>query len=349
MEKTRVIVSDVYLLDLSSKEETRVFDELVIGRAECDLVFPEDTMISRRHLRITPTGRGVVVEDLGSTNKTRLNGKLLKPNSRYKLRSRDIVEFGKQKFQVFIGGKLAAEPVNQRTKKEKLETTNVFSKLIASENEMKSKAQARDLDGMEDFSALDALPAYEENELALLRLANDKGVSWYLQFDGSEFGPLSFSEMKAIVGSQKFQGGDLFAWADGMPSWTLINRDHKIFRDGAAAKEIVAQGAEQPVPLVAMVNWHKDEAGKKKKINGTCESISPHEISVTTSEKLTVGESFEIEVTPRAGQGIERFRLTVKIDPERVRKSGYTFFVVSTPPRTKLALERYIRDYYAKK
>src|SRR4051794_21079596 len=48
-------------------------DELVIGREDAGLVI-DDPEISRRHARICPVDGGVMVEDLGSTNGTFVNG-----------------------------------------------------------------------------------------------------------------------------------------------------------------------------------------------------------------------------------------------------------------------------------
>jgi pSer/pThr/pTyr-binding forkhead associated (FHA) protein len=46
---------------------------VVIGREGADLLV-QDTLVSRRHVRISPTPGGLTVEDLGSTNGTFLNG-----------------------------------------------------------------------------------------------------------------------------------------------------------------------------------------------------------------------------------------------------------------------------------
>ena len=47
---------------------------LVVGRDPAADLPLEDTQASRHHARLTPTGRGAVVEDLGSTNGTYVNG-----------------------------------------------------------------------------------------------------------------------------------------------------------------------------------------------------------------------------------------------------------------------------------
>lgn len=47
----------------------------VVGRSrECDVVL-DDSNVSRRHAEIRPTGQGWLVEDLGSTNGVRVNGR----------------------------------------------------------------------------------------------------------------------------------------------------------------------------------------------------------------------------------------------------------------------------------
>ena len=48
--------------------------EIVIGREGADLTIP-DTELSRRHAVVRPEGQGVIVEDLGSTNGTFVDGR----------------------------------------------------------------------------------------------------------------------------------------------------------------------------------------------------------------------------------------------------------------------------------
>ena len=52
-----------------------VGNEITIGRApSCTIMIPDDTFVSQLHARLYRTGDGVVVEDLGSTNGSYLNG-----------------------------------------------------------------------------------------------------------------------------------------------------------------------------------------------------------------------------------------------------------------------------------
>jgi hypothetical protein len=72
-------------------------DELVIGRdAGCDLVVDEPT-VSRRHARLTFRDGGWIVQDLDSTNGTRLNGQCV---GRCRLRPGDELELGDQVLRV---------------------------------------------------------------------------------------------------------------------------------------------------------------------------------------------------------------------------------------------------------
>ncbi|HEU4975121.1 MAG TPA: DUF3662 and FHA domain-containing protein [Baekduia sp.] len=64
----------------------------VIGRSrECDIVL-DDANVSRRHAEISPSGRGWVIDDLGSTNGVRVNGRTV--DGPHPLESGDRVELG---------------------------------------------------------------------------------------------------------------------------------------------------------------------------------------------------------------------------------------------------------------
>lgn len=54
-----------------------------------------DLGVSRRHARLHYKSDGVYVEDLGSTNGTRINGFTLRPQQAYRLRNGDEIEFGR--------------------------------------------------------------------------------------------------------------------------------------------------------------------------------------------------------------------------------------------------------------
>jgi hypothetical protein len=72
-------------------------EEMVVGRhPSCDVVFTDNT-VSRRHARLTFRDGGWVVQDLDSTNGTRLNGQYV---GRCRLRPGDQLGLGNQLVRV---------------------------------------------------------------------------------------------------------------------------------------------------------------------------------------------------------------------------------------------------------
>lgn len=71
---------------------------VVIGRSpDADLIIADD-FVSSTHARITPTGDGHVLEDLGSTNGTLVNGQ---PATRaLPLAAGDVIELGQNRLEV---------------------------------------------------------------------------------------------------------------------------------------------------------------------------------------------------------------------------------------------------------
>lgn len=76
----------------------------VLGRVEGDIVFPDDTLVSRKHARFTVADDGVVVEDLHSAN-----GVFWRLRAPHTLADGDIVLMGRQMFR-FRTAKPAVKP-----------------------------------------------------------------------------------------------------------------------------------------------------------------------------------------------------------------------------------------------
>jgi pSer/pThr/pTyr-binding forkhead associated (FHA) protein len=86
-----------------------VADRMVVGRSgdnshqpEIDLApFDSGRMgISRSHAAFTYDGHALFVEDLNSTNGTRINGFRIEPGTPYRLRNGDELEFGRLRLSV---------------------------------------------------------------------------------------------------------------------------------------------------------------------------------------------------------------------------------------------------------
>ena len=76
------------------KEFTVAKERTTIGRKAVNDVQIEDTFLSGEHAVIVQVGNDCILEDLGSTNGTVVNGK---PVKRHLLKSNEVIEFGDYK------------------------------------------------------------------------------------------------------------------------------------------------------------------------------------------------------------------------------------------------------------
>ncbi len=103
------------LMQIGNEAQTtvgmEVSDQIIIGRADPPAgFFPDldltpygglDGGVSRRHVRIMQgEDRQLYIEDMGSTNGTRLNGFELKRGEKYKLNDGDEIELGRVRMVV---------------------------------------------------------------------------------------------------------------------------------------------------------------------------------------------------------------------------------------------------------
>lgn len=84
--------------------------EFIVGRSEDDNIVDIDLVpygaarlgVSRRHARIFLSSDAWMIEDLGSTNGSYLNRRLMSPNTPHIIRHGDELVFGKMLVQVFF-------------------------------------------------------------------------------------------------------------------------------------------------------------------------------------------------------------------------------------------------------
>lgn len=81
-------------------------DAFVIGRAIESNVFIDDKSLSRSHARIDIKGNAVYVVDLGSTNKTIVNGQVLPPMVLCELKNNDQIKTGNVIFKFLETGNI---------------------------------------------------------------------------------------------------------------------------------------------------------------------------------------------------------------------------------------------------
>ena len=88
------------------KEFTLAKERTTIGRKAVNDVQIEDTFLSGEHAVIVQVGNDCILEDLGSTNGTVVNGK---PVKRHLLKSNEVIEFGDYKLNFVDDADYAAE------------------------------------------------------------------------------------------------------------------------------------------------------------------------------------------------------------------------------------------------
>lgn len=103
--------------------------ETIVGRSvECG-IFIDDRSLSRNHCRFMLMGTDVSVVDMGSTNRTIVNGMTLPPLSPHRLKTNDQIKTGNVVFKFLERGSLEAmstQEVQERVSKDPL--TGAYSK-----------------------------------------------------------------------------------------------------------------------------------------------------------------------------------------------------------------------------
>ncbi len=125
-------------------------DGMVIGRSSDCLVSIDDRSLSRSHAIINIKGQEVSVSDMGSTNKTIVNGQILPPGSPCVLRNNDQVKTGNVIFKFLEKGSIEAltgQAMYDRANRDSL--TGAYSKsslnFIGPETIKRAKEQAEPL------------------------------------------------------------------------------------------------------------------------------------------------------------------------------------------------------------
>jgi pSer/pThr/pTyr-binding forkhead associated (FHA) protein len=106
-EQTSILAEQAVLMFLvASRDKARKFQihtgETKIGRSSaCNLKIFHSS-VSAEHAKIIRDGANHFVQDLGSTNGSKLNGKTLDPTKKYKLHRDDKLSFGDEHFTIDI-------------------------------------------------------------------------------------------------------------------------------------------------------------------------------------------------------------------------------------------------------
>jgi len=98
MKSTKRPKFKFFLYDNEKRSFIEISDGTVCGRMDGNVRFPSDDLVSRRHCQFSVVGNDVYIEDLHSTNQTKVNGVPLRAHKKRRLHLNDVIEFGSQRF-----------------------------------------------------------------------------------------------------------------------------------------------------------------------------------------------------------------------------------------------------------
>ncbi len=101
-------IEPVLVLEHNGEDGKLIFkmdkSEFIMGKSDnADAIVVNSNMVSRKHCKITKTAGNYFVEDLNSTNGTRINDYLLSPNEKYYLNNYDKLTLADVEFTVIMG------------------------------------------------------------------------------------------------------------------------------------------------------------------------------------------------------------------------------------------------------
>ena len=128
----------------SGKQFPLTNPEYIIGRsAECSISL-DDKSVSRSHARLMVVGQEVTICDLGSANKTVVNGQTLNPMSPYQLKNNDQVKMGNVIIKFLEKGNLesvANKELNEKATKDALTGAHSKNALLERGPELMKRAE----------------------------------------------------------------------------------------------------------------------------------------------------------------------------------------------------------------
>jgi hypothetical protein len=133
-------------------------------------------------------------------------------------------------------------------------------------------------------------------------------AGWFLQFQGSKFGPLSIDEVKVVLGSGKLSG-PLFAWKQGMHDWEPVERVNDLAPFLKTARPSTDQRVAKRIPFMAAVKFSGAGAGRDLAVfTGICRDLSKGGMQVMSSSTPGYpGSLLTLSVEPVSDSTLPRF------------------------------------------
>jgi hypothetical protein len=177
---------------------------------------------------------------------------------------------------------------------------------------------------------------------------------YYLQYQGSEFGPFAWKELKAVVTSGKIQGS-FFIWTDGLENWVRIQTiaEMNSIVEAATGRIIFPKKKSKQMDILLgsknrrggnrwpVIATCAIVDGRQLKFIGICREISASGMSVVVDRKVNIelGELLPLEIRPISLTGLVSFRITGRVLWDRPKESaiGILFSQIAREHREALA------------
>ena len=201
-----------------------------------------------------------------------------------------------------------------------------------------------------------------------------KSAVWFLEYGGSEFGPLSEAEMEVVLKSGRLRG-HLNAWRKGMTDWQSVQQIPELMKmlgaglygpgksgglGGLSRKtKLLKQLPKEPpkkaadrrgnrrVPLVAAVRFSIGEPPSRSfqgPYLGICRDINPDGMLILSNQNPTSTSRVRVEVTPLGPTGFEVFIAEAKLVRILPDKWGFSIKFLKLRDRAREAIEKYMAN-----
>ena len=194
----------------------------------------------------------------------------------------------------------------------------------------------------------EALSRLGRDSPTTIKVASRRGRAgiWYFQFQGSEFGPVSQSQLQKVLTQEK-AGGALYIWRTGMKGWTAVSNIEEFLKLSQAETPAPGLPAEpsprslnEPLPAgqanhraaprIALVATISLILGPKHRSSvGICADISTtgFQLVMDGESEFTPGKIYPFEIFPVGTSGLSPIRINAKAMwlKNEERRAGFVF------------------------